>query len=75
MSADKIQIKRGPTREEFEYYDTMEEVIASPYYHKIEYIMCRNCNLTKLPDELPKRLLGLYCENNLLTELPNFLID
>jgi hypothetical protein len=42
----------------------MEEVLALSYYHKIEYLICRNCNLIRLPDELPRMLQGLYCENN-----------
>lgn len=53
-----------------EYYNTMEEVIALPYYDKVYYIICRECNLIRLPDPLPISLRGLYCEDNHLTTLP-----
>lgn len=70
MSEIKIYFKQG--EEPINYnIENMHEIGKLKDYHLIRYIKCNNCNLAKLPNELPRFLKGLYCENNNLTELPN----
>ena len=52
------------------FYESFNDILIQKDYYLIKYINCSGCNLTELPTILPSGLIGLYCENNLLTYLP-----
>ena len=52
-------------------YQSFDELIKLDNYHEIKDINCSFCRLTKLPDNLPRNLMFLRCNDNELKELPD----